>query len=207
MAGDRDFGPDPDDPAIRADQHRLADHAHELAPVHRFLAPGAVGQQHLVFGIGAERDAKLVFDYELVEGGERVGGDAEDRGVGAGKPRTQPGKIHGLAGAARRVSLGVEIQHQILSPEVRERHALPAAAGQFERWRLDSFGQQVLCGRFARRAGCFLVGCFACLHAPSFRRLLEVKTVMFVCHGVFTCAIMQETPRRGRGPSFGRIDD
>ena len=78
MTGHFDLGPYLGDAAVRADQKSCPDHAHEAVAVHRFLAPDAIGLQHVVGRVGSERDGEAVFPLELVECPDRVGGDPED---------------------------------------------------------------------------------------------------------------------------------
>ncbi len=88
---------------------------------------------------------------------DRVCGDPDDRDAGLGKGRMQAGEILGLDRASGRIGLGIEIENELLSFEVRERYGAAAVTRQAE------------IGRFAAR-------CQVCRHMPlpSFRRFRTV---------------------------------
>ena len=163
MAGDFHLRPDPDDLAVRADQHRLADHAHEGAAVHRFLAPGAIGLEHRLVLVAGERDGEVVLVAEFVERADRIGRDPEHVGVELGEAGLEPREVHGFLGAAARVRLGIEIEDQIAALVVAERHLGAAVARKFERGGAAAHLRAIL--RVGRRYRSHKLSC-----APSFRR-------------------------------------
>src|SRR5258708_15941034 len=88
---------------------------------------------------------------------DRVCGDPDDRDAGLGKGRMQAGEILCLDRASGRIRLGVEIENELLSFEVRERYGAAAATPQAEIGRL-----------VARREVC------RHMPLPSFRRFRTV---------------------------------
>ena len=89
VARDADFRPDPHNPAGAIDQKGLTDDAHEFAPVHRFLSPGAIGSQHLSGFVRSKGNGELMLRLELVLGCYGVGRNPEDCGSGLGKIAAQ----------------------------------------------------------------------------------------------------------------------
>src|SRR2546425_334845 len=86
--------------------------------------------------VGGERRCEGVLRLECILLLDRVGGHTDDRGAGLGEGRMQPGEVLGLDRASGRIGLGIEIENELLSFEVRERYGAAAVTGQAEIGRL-----------------------------------------------------------------------
>jgi hypothetical protein len=129
------------------------------SPVHRFLAPGPIGCQHVFGFIGPERDSQLMFGFELVLGRYRVGGNPENRRIGLSEIGAEPRECNRLRGTARRVSFRIEIKDEVSAFEILQRNFAAAISGQGE-------------GRSLRARNKFSP------HMPSFRRFQAVMSHM-----------------------------
>ena len=135
VAVDPDLRPDAGDPAVRPDQHRHANNAHEGPAVHGFLAPGAVGLEHLVGLVREQGDRELVLLLERILGLDRIGRNPDHFGSGLGKSRPKLRKRDQFPGAAGGVGLRVEVQDEFAALEIGEGDAAAAIARQRE-WRV-----------------------------------------------------------------------
>src|SRR6185437_2726478 len=164
--------PDVPDAALAVDQNRLADHAHEFAPIQRLLAPGPVGLEHGLVLVRGEGDRELVLGLELVLRRDRVGRDAQNVGSRAGEGRAQFAEVDRLAGAAGGVRLRIEIEDEIAALEVLQRDRSAAVARQ-------------------REGRCLVAEADFARHVPSFRRFRPVNVADATCVGG-----AQRAPRR-----------
>src|SRR5258708_25884240 len=118
------IAPDPDHPAVGADQNRCAKNALEGPTVHGFFAPDAVGLQHLMLLIRNKRDGEPM----LVSKGFlclwRVGRNTQYRSLVFSKRTRQSREVDGLLGAARRVPARIEKQHELFSRIFGHRNAV-----------------------------------------------------------------------------------
>ncbi len=111
--------------------------------------------------IGAERDLRpcLVLNLSSLGTGSA---DTPRMAVPALAKALSQGKIHGLAGAARRVGLRVEVQNQLPALEVGQRDLAAAVAGQGEGRGLRSpavtLAPYAFLSSFSRGSICTIVG-------------------------------------------------
>jgi len=101
--GNRHSRPHARNTLVQPNQEGGADGAHEFSPVQRLLLPCAIGFESLARFIRDQSDRQLVFGLEGVEGGDRIGRNADDLGSEPGESPLQPGEIEGFPGAAGRV--------------------------------------------------------------------------------------------------------
>ena len=139
MAIDPDMAPDPDDPAVGADQNRCPKYPMEGLAVHRFFAPDAIGLQHLMLFIGSKGNGEFMLVAKRLLRPQWVGRDAEHGGVAFRKRSLQPAEVDGLLGAARRVRAWIEKQHQSFAREVGQRDGVAAVARKPEAWGFRPF--------------------------------------------------------------------
>ena len=156
MTGYFDLWPDFGDSPVRADQERHAVHAHVFLSKHGFLPPHTIGLEHGVAFVGAERDIEIMLGSEPIEGSDRVCGNAEDAGSGLFEGGSELRKLDGLLGAAGGVGLRIEIEDELASLEIGERHLAAVTVGQGEGRSLAAFGENHR-------------------HTPSFRRFQWVN--------------------------------
>src|SRR6516165_12451009 len=127
----------------------LAFRSFRLMFVQRLLLPCAIGFESLARFIRDQSDRQLVFGLEGVEGGDRIGRNADDLGSESGESPLRPGEIEGFPGAAGRVGARINGAPAARSGGGGKGFAIWAPLGQ--------------CG--ARR----VLG-WTCLYVPSFRR-------------------------------------
>src|SRR3954453_21295892 len=102
------------------------------AAVPRLLHPDAVGLGHGVVLVGQQGEAQVVLVRELLDARDGIGRDAEhDRagGVVVGRVVADPAR---LGRATRRVGLGIEVDNDLLSAQLRQAHLLAALVRQLE---------------------------------------------------------------------------
>src|SRR5215212_7720913 len=80
-------------------------------------------------------------------------------GTGSAEGGGELGEVLGFDGAAGSIGLGIEIEDELASLEVRKRHFAAAVVGKPE-------------------AGCLAANRDLCWHAPSFRRFHRIKLNM-----------------------------
>lgn len=126
-------------PAVGADEECSAERAHILAAIHRFLAPYAHLFLKAVAGVGDEGEGEVVGRDELLVGGFGVAADSYDSVAFGGERADIVAQRAGLGRAARSVVFRVEIEHEILSGEIRQLHlvAVLVDAQQFGRFVSD----------------------------------------------------------------------
>ena len=103
------------DLAVRVDEIRRPRDAHVLAAVARLLLPHAVLLGDLVIGVGKQREVHVVLRGELRLAFLVEDAHAEDRGFALLELRQVVAERAGFGGAARRVVLRIEVQHDRLS--------------------------------------------------------------------------------------------
>src|SRR5665811_402989 len=103
MAVDLYVAPDPQDPAIRADQNRRAKNALKGPAIHGFFAPDSVTLQHLVRLVRYKRSGELVLVSKGFLRPRGIGRHAQYGGLTFRKCARQSGEIDGLFCATRRV--------------------------------------------------------------------------------------------------------
>ena len=126
-------------PAVGADEECSAERAHILAAIHRFLAPYAHLFLKAMVGVGDEGEWEVVGRDELLVGGFGVAADSDDSVTFGGERADIVAQRAGLGRAARRVVFRVEIEHEVLSGEIRQLHlvAVLVDAQQFGRFVSD----------------------------------------------------------------------
>src|SRR5580704_2853406 len=129
MAGHLHLVPDLGDGAGLVDQEGGALDAHVLAAVEALLHPGAVLRADLAVFVRHQREGEAVFLLELVVLLHAVLGDADHLCLDLGKVGQGVAKAAGLGGAARRVVLGIEVEHDRLAAQVRQFQLLAAVGG------------------------------------------------------------------------------
>src|SRR6266851_444248 len=139
MAGHLHLVPDLGHGAGLVDQEGGALDAHVLATIEALLDPGAVLRADLAVLVGHQREGEAVFLLELVVLLHAVLGDADHRSLHLGEVGQGIAKAAGLGGAARRVVLGIEVEHDRFAAQVRQFQFLAAVGGGAEVRRFLSF--------------------------------------------------------------------
>src|SRR5216683_1329648 len=129
MAGHLHLVPDLGHGAGLVDQEGGALDAHVLAAVEALLDPGAVLRADLAVLVRHQREGEPVLLLELVVLLHAVLGDADHRSLDLGEVGQGIAKAAGLGGAARRVVLGIEVEHHRLAAQVRQFQLLAAVGG------------------------------------------------------------------------------
>lgn len=126
-------------PTVGADEECGAERAHILAAIHRFLAPYAHLFLKAVAGVGDEGEGEVVGRNELLVGSFGVAADSYDRVAFGGERADIVAQRACLGRAARSVVFRVEIEHDVLSGEIRQLHlvAVLVDAQQFGRFVSD----------------------------------------------------------------------
>src|ERR1700730_5390964 len=139
MAGHLPLVPDLGDGAGLVDQEGGALDAHVLAAVVALLDPGAVLRADLAVLVGYQREGEAVFLLELVVLLHAVLGDADHLRLHLGEVGQGVAKAAGLGGAARRVVLGIKVEHDRLAAQLRQFQLLAAVGAGAEVRRFLSF--------------------------------------------------------------------
>src|SRR6185312_5348845 len=130
VSGHLHLSPDALDDAVLDQEGRAVD-AHIFAAIELLLDPAFVALDHRALGIGAQGDREAVLVGELLVALHAVLGDPDDADAGLGELRRQRAEVLALHGAAGRVVLRVEVEHQRLALEVGETDR-PRGAFQLE---------------------------------------------------------------------------
>src|SRR5690606_26322277 len=101
------------------DERRALD-AHVGAPVERLLADHAERAAELLVGIGDELERETVLRLEALVRREAVARDAVDHRIEPAELVVAVADVAAFPGAARRVVLGIEVEHDVAALEARE---------------------------------------------------------------------------------------
>src|SRR5215813_6702293 len=113
--------PDPGDFAVGPDQHRGAKNPEEGPAIHGFIAPGAVGLEHLMFFVRNQRNDELMLVAKAFLRAEGISGDAKNLGSGFGEGTLEPCEVDRLSGATGSICARVEEQYQFLAGKIGKR--------------------------------------------------------------------------------------
>ena len=102
------------DAAFGIDDESMSLRKLERSDAHQRSVPAC----HLTAGVGQQGKREMLFIGEFPVTLDIVGAHTEERDAHASQNVDIVAKLTGLGGAARRVVLGVEIQHQPLSPVI-----------------------------------------------------------------------------------------
>ena len=97
-----------------ADQKRAALHPHVLPPIHALFHPRAVSFGDLMIHVGQQRERQIELVLEFGLRRALIGRNADDDRIGLGELLRFVAKLATLARSTRRVSLGKEVQHDVL---------------------------------------------------------------------------------------------
>src|SRR5262245_29338298 len=113
--------------------------AHVLAAIEALLDPGAVLLADLAILVGHQREVQPVFLLELVVPVDAVLADADHLRLDLAEVGQLVAEAAGLGGAARRVVLGIEVEHHRLAAQLRQLELLAAVGRRREIGRLLAF--------------------------------------------------------------------
>ena len=114
-----------DDGALLVDDVGGAQRAHRHLAVVLLLAPGFVGFEDAVLGVGDEVERQLVLGDELLVAGGAVAAHAEHLVAQREEALVVVSEVARLGRAARRTVLRVEVEHQLLPLEVTKFNDIP----------------------------------------------------------------------------------
>ena len=117
---------------LRVDHERRADHAGHGLAVHLLLAERAPGVEHVLVGVGQQREGEPLLVAELGELRGLVGGDAEHVEACAVELGEVVAEVAGLLGAAGGARGRVEVDDHAAAAVVGERDGLAVGVGEGE---------------------------------------------------------------------------
>src|SRR6478735_3860217 len=129
------------DAPVLVDDEGGARISHVLAPVHRLLLPHAILLGDLVPDVGEEGVRKIELLPELHVRLHIVGADAEHFGFQSLEARHRVAKLAGLDGAARRVVLGIEEEHDRTPTQTAQLEWRAGIGVESEIWRGSADGR------------------------------------------------------------------
>src|SRR5579883_1822630 len=132
MAGDLHLAPDAAHHALLVDEVGCTLDSHIFPAIHALLDPDAVALADFALGVGGKDERKLVLLLEFVVRGYAVLRDADDHRRHLAEFREGVAEPAGFGRAARRVVLGIEIEHDLLAAQFGERDLAVAVGRQGE---------------------------------------------------------------------------
>ena len=124
------------------DDEMTAGYSHITSPIHLFLTPHSVGISNRMIFVHQKSERQVILGTESSVALFTLRTDAKDQGSVGLEVRVTVAKPTGLLGTARRIVLRIEVQHYLLTTQVREADDL-ASIGS---------GSEIGCGLASERS-------------------------------------------------------